>query len=71
MNKINQIYQVLHKQYGSQGWWPLINHKGTNPTKTGAVKGYHPGDYSIPRNDFERFEMCVGAILTQYIEFGY
>jgi endonuclease-3 related protein len=62
---LNQVYKFLKREYGPQGWWPLINHKGSNPTKTGAVKGYHPRDYSIPRNDFERFEICVGAILTQ------
>jgi endonuclease-3 related protein len=27
--------------------------------------GYHPGDFSYPRNDQQRFEVCVGAILTQ------
>ena len=64
MKKIKIIYGSLLGEYGFQGWWPLINHKGSNPTKTGSVKGYHPGDYSIPRDEFERFEICVGAILT-------
>lgn len=63
--RIIEIYHFLYNAYGEQGWWPLIKHKGSNPTKTGSVKGYHPGDYSIPRDDFERFEICVGAILTQ------
>jgi len=65
MKNLNKIYNLFLKAYGPQGWWPLINHKGSNPTKTGSIKGYHPGDYSIPRDDFERFEICVGAILTQ------
>lgn len=26
---------------------------------------YHPGDYSYPRNESQRFEICAGAILTQ------
>ena len=65
MNKIHQIYNMLLKLYGPQGWWPLLNCKGINPTKTGAVKGYHPNDYSYPKNDRQRFEICIGAILTQ------
>ncbi|MBN2454665.1 endonuclease III domain-containing protein [Candidatus Woesearchaeota archaeon] len=38
--------------YGPQGWWP-VNGK------------YNKGNYSIPRNSEERFEICCGAILTQ------
>lgn len=62
---MKKIYKRLLKEYGPQGWWPLIDVNGTNPTKTGSVKGYHPGDYSYPQNRHEQFEICVGAILTQ------
>jgi endonuclease III related protein len=62
---LKDIYTWLLDNYGPQGWWPLVTYKGTNPTKTGALKGYHPGDYSFPHNDSERFEICIGAILTQ------
>ncbi|MBU4493240.1 MAG: endonuclease III domain-containing protein [Nanoarchaeota archaeon] len=65
MNNIYQIYNMLLKLYGPQGWWPLLGCKGTNPTKTGAIKGYHPKDYSHPKNNNQRFEICIGAILTQ------
>jgi len=67
MNKIERIYSSLYKKYGPQGWWPLLelNIKGVNPTKTGSMKGYHPGDYSYPCTEKQRFEICVGAILTQ------
>lgn len=65
MNKLQQIYNKLLTAYGQQGWWPLVGHDGCNPTKTGSVNGYHPGDYSFPANDEQRFEICVGAILTQ------
>ncbi len=65
MNKIYQIYNMLLKLYGPQGWWPLLNCKGINPTKTGAIKGYHPNDYFYPKNSKQRFEICIGAILTQ------
>lgn len=64
-NDFSKIYQVLHKGYGPQGWWPLSGVRGSNPTKTGSVKGYHPGDFSYPRNSTQRFEICCGAVLTQ------
>lgn len=64
-NDLARLYKELLVTYGPQGWWPLCAHLGTNPTKTGSVRGYHPGEYSFPRTDNERFEICVGAILTQ------
>lgn len=51
--------------YGPQGWWPLLAHAGSNPTSTGRLTGYHPGDFSFPHNEAQRFEICCGAILTQ------
>lgn len=33
--------------------------------ETKESKGYHPGKYDYPRTDEERFEICIGAILTQ------
>lgn len=65
MQKLSKLYSTLLESYGPQGWWPLIDVKGTNPTKTGSIKGYHPGDYGYPRNDKQKFEICIGAILTQ------
>ncbi len=65
MNKIRDLYQKLLRAYGPQGWWPLLNHKGSNPTKTGSVTGYHSGDYSFPKSQTQQFEICIGAILTQ------
>ena len=62
---LSDLYHRLLEAYGQQGWWPLLGVKGCNPTKTGSVRGYHPGDYSHPRDEEERFEICVGAILTQ------
>lgn len=62
---INAKYQELLDRHGPQGWWPLLDVKGTNPTKTGSVRGYHPGDYSYPKDEGQRFEICIGAILTQ------
>ena len=51
--------------YGPQGWWPLLAHAGSNPTLTGRLTGYHPGDFTFPHTDAQRFEICCGAILTQ------
>ncbi len=62
---LKQIYDALMARYGPQGWWPLSSVNGVNPTKTGSLQGYHPGDYSHPRNEGERLEICIGAILTQ------
>ena len=55
-----ELYQRLFEYYGCQGWWPLFDcmyEFGEN--------GYHKGDYNFPENDKQRFEICVGAILTQ------
>src|SRR3989338_5603105 len=51
---IYQIYQLLHERYGPQGWWPL--------TKRGFRPKHHSGK---PANDKHRFEIFIGAILTQ------
>jgi endonuclease III related protein len=65
MIKLINIYNKMLNHYGYQGWWPIIEYLGTNPTKTGSIKGYHVKDYSFPKNDSQRFEICIGAILTQ------
>lgn len=65
MTILSKLYRQLLEDYGPQGWWPLLTHPGNNPTQTGACRGYHPGDYSFPHHDRERFEICCGAILTQ------
>jgi endonuclease III related protein len=65
MNEIFQTYKKFLNLYGAQGWWPLLDCNGCNPTKTGAIQGYHPRDYSYPKNNQQKFEIIVGAILTQ------
>jgi endonuclease III related protein len=65
---ILDLYYELLVKYGHQGWWPLtsLHHeKGVNPTKSGSFKGYHPRDYSYPKTADQKFEICLGAILTQ------
>ncbi len=65
MTMIHSFYKELMEKYGPQGWWPLLDVQGKNPTKTGSLRGYHPGDYSYPKNRKQRFEICIGSILTQ------
>jgi endonuclease III related protein len=64
-DKIIKIYRKLYDLYGPQGWWPLMSHDGTNPTKTGSVRGYHPENYELPQSEDEIYEIILGAILTQ------
>lgn len=66
MTKLEDIYHQLFAAYGAQGWWPLLDHNGSNPTAAGVLQGYHPGDYSFPKNRHQRFEICCGAILVQH-----
>ena len=51
---ITRTYQELLDLYGAQGWWPLSD-----------CNGYHPDNYDLPQTKAQRFEICVGAILTQ------
>ena len=46
---IEQVYNLLLKHYGKQGWWPINGKYTGNP----------------PKNENEIFEICLGAILTQ------
>ena len=55
MNKIQKIYSILYKKFGPQGWWP-----------TTLENELHPKHHGIaPRNDKEKFEIIIGAVLTQ------
>ena len=54
MNKIKKIYEILYKEYGKQGWWPVTLENEIHPK-------YHVSKLS----DKHRFEIIVGAILTQ------
>ena len=65
MNKIYLIYKKLLKEYSYQGWWPVLDFKGKSSMNEKYTRGYHPKDYSFPRNEKERFEIIIGAVLTQ------
>jgi endonuclease-3 related protein len=65
---VRKIFNFLFDSYGPQGWWPLTElHEagGANPTKTGSIRGYHPGDYTYPQTRDQQFEIICGALLTQ------
>jgi endonuclease-3 related protein len=61
-NRVAGLYVQLLAAHGPQGWWPA-------PGKAGRKgidgRGYHPGDYTHPRTPEGRFEVVLGAILTQ------
>ncbi|MCK4549040.1 MAG: endonuclease [Candidatus Krumholzibacteria bacterium] len=51
---IRKVYHLLLSEYGKQGWWPVTRKKGGEPEYLGG-----------PRTRQERFEVAVGAVLTQ------
>ncbi len=54
MKNLNSIYKILLKEYGKQNWWPVTLEKDIHPTYN-----------SSKLDDKKRFEIAVGAILTQ------
>jgi endonuclease-3 related protein len=54
---LSDLYRQLMSLYGPRGWWPVIT--------DGSGEEYHKSDYSFPRNEEERFQICAGAVLTQ------
>jgi endonuclease-3 related protein len=65
MMSLRRMLDRLLAEYGPQGWWPLLEVDGENPTRTGSCTAYHVGVYDYPRTRRQRVEICVGAILTQ------
>ncbi|MBN2143294.1 MAG: endonuclease III domain-containing protein [Candidatus Aureabacteria bacterium] len=59
------IYHLLLKTYGPQGWWPLIQCRQKNAVKNGPLRGYHENDYTYPKNSLQQFEIAIGAVATQ------
>ncbi|MBW2981277.1 hypothetical protein KY343_00210 [Candidatus Woesearchaeota archaeon] len=55
MNQIKKIYSILYKTFGPQGWWPMTPKNQLHPKHNGVK----------PKNDRQRFEIIIGAILTQ------
>ena len=55
MNKIQQIHDILYKNYGPQGWWPLTERYSFIPVHKGKK----------PSSKERKFEIILGAIMTQ------
>jgi len=54
MDKVRKVYGRLFDSFGKQGWWPL------------TISGYESRHYvGRPKLDNHRFEIIIGAILTQ------
>lgn len=57
-----EIYSTLYDAYGPQGWWPIA----ALASKEGVDdRGYHQGSYDYPKTPGQRWEIILGAILTQ------
>ena len=59
---LSKVYKLLLSRYSPQGWWPLASRAGSRGFDR---RGYHPNDYTEPKTSEGKFEVCVGAILTQ------
>jgi len=51
------LYSKLFSLYGAQGWWPVRSEV--------EGRGYHPNKFGLPATKKGKFEVCMGAILTQ------
>jgi len=56
--EVIRIYERLLNWYGPPGWWPLLK-----PDGSGVM--YDPAFSSREKNDSEKLEIALGAILTQ------
>ncbi|MEW5996669.1 MAG: endonuclease III domain-containing protein [Candidatus Micrarchaeota archaeon] len=71
---VGRLYRKLLSEFGPQGWWPTIQSPvsslrspvlGKPHTAPGSQLIYHPGDYSFPKTEQQRFGIVAGALLTQ------
>jgi endonuclease-3 related protein len=59
---LRALYRQLHRACGPQGWWPI---PGGARRRGFDHLGYHRGDFAQPSSPAERFEVIMGAVLTQ------
>ncbi len=66
MEKINikELYDILFKKYGPQGWWPVYSLRNTEGRDK---RGYYIGNVETPYRAslHSIFEIALGAVLTQ------
>lgn len=60
---LRRVYATLEAAYGFQGWWPLISRCGHTGFDGEGYRLAHNRHSSLSAS--ERFEIAVGAILTQ------
>ncbi len=60
--RLASLLPRLLAAYGPQGWWPLRCRAGAPGFD---AHGYHAGDFRQPLDGCGRFEVAVGAVLTQ------
>lgn len=58
----DELFSTLFEAYGKQGWWPVFSRREENGFDD---RGYHRDDDRLPENDADRWEVALGAILTQ------
>jgi endonuclease-3 related protein len=59
---VRALYEQLLHAYGRQGWWPLPGSAGRRGFDS---LGYHVADFGPPATPAGRFEVIMGAVLTQ------
>lgn len=59
---LTELYALLLESYGKQGWWPVLSRSNEPGFDS---RGYHPGIIKVSLDDSDRWEIAVGAILTQ------
>lgn len=57
-SEFGRLYEQLHRHFGPQGWWPTTPPGQHRPA-------YYPGQVARRLNEAERWEIAVGALLTQ------
>ncbi len=67
---LNRLRRALHETiscHGQLGWWPVLCERRPARERLGEIenRGYHPGLYDVPRTRAGRFEVLMGAVLTQ------
>ncbi|WP_319476706.1 hypothetical protein [Marispirochaeta aestuarii] len=62
MPTVFDVYKILSAAYGYQGWWPLVSKRDSPGFDS---RGYRLSPALHPLNREERFEITLGAVLTQ------
>jgi len=77
MSSLQEVYQTLLNNYGSQGWWPIVDLKTGKSIYKTKLNGRTQSELSAPKklipsgkkNNEEILEIALGAILTQNVSF--